>query len=384
MKAHVSDEKKKVVSEFTKLLEEYPVIGSIDLENLPASQLQRMREQLRGKAVILMTKRRLLKIAIDKAKDKKKGLEKLSDNLRGMSALIFTKDNPFKLYNTLQKSKSSAPAKPGQIAPNDIVVEPGPTSFVPGPIIGELGALGIKSAVENGKITIKERSTIVKDGEEISKKAADILTRLGIEPMEVGINLVAVYENGEIFKKDILAIDEQEFMDNISKAASWSLNLAVEVGFPTKETVEILIKKAYTESKALALSENILADAVVEELLAKANSEMMSVKSQVKIEEPETPKEEVKEEKEEKPEEKKEEEKKPEEEVKKEVAEEKKEDVPEDKTEDKEETKEEKTEEKEEVKEEVKEEKPEEEKKDEVKEEKAKEEAPEKQEEKKE
>jgi len=71
-----------------------------------------------------------------------------------MPALLFTKENPFKLYNKLQKSKSSAPAKAGQTAPSEIVVPKGPTPFAPGPIIGELGALGIKTAVEN----IKKRS----------------------------------------------------------------------------------------------------------------------------------------------------------------------------------------------------------------------------------
>jgi large subunit ribosomal protein L10 len=42
------------------------------------------------------------------------------------------------LYKILQKSKSSAPAKAGQTAPNDIYVKAGKTSFAPGPIIGEL------------------------------------------------------------------------------------------------------------------------------------------------------------------------------------------------------------------------------------------------------
>ena len=292
--AYVSEYKKKVVKDFTELLKEYPIVGSVDMENLPTSQLQNMRKQLRGKAVLRMTKRRLIRIAMNNGEEERKGIKNLQEHLKGMTALIFTKENPFKLYQILQKSKSTAPAKPGQEVPNDVVVEPGPTPFAPGPIIGELGAFGIKTAVENGKIAIKSRTVIVKKGEKVSKKAAAILSRLGIQPMEVGLNLVAVYENGEIFTKDVLAIDEKEYMNNICMAFNHSLNLAFEIAFPIKETIEILISRAFTDSKALALSENILADAVVEELVAKANSEMMSLKSQIKIEEP---KEEVKEEK---------------------------------------------------------------------------------------
>ena len=61
---HISDYKKKVVDEFVKLLKEYPIIGAINMENLPAPQLQNMRSQLRDTVVMRMTKRRLIKIIL--------------------------------------------------------------------------------------------------------------------------------------------------------------------------------------------------------------------------------------------------------------------------------------------------------------------------------
>ncbi|PIN80439.1 50S ribosomal protein L10, partial [Candidatus Woesearchaeota archaeon CG10_big_fil_rev_8_21_14_0_10_32_9] len=48
VKAHVSDEKKQVVKDFTKLIESYPIIAAVDVENLPAKQLMNMRTNLRG------------------------------------------------------------------------------------------------------------------------------------------------------------------------------------------------------------------------------------------------------------------------------------------------------------------------------------------------
>ena len=50
----VTETKKQTVEEFAKLLEEYPVIATINMANLPAPQLQKMREQLRGKVVLRM------------------------------------------------------------------------------------------------------------------------------------------------------------------------------------------------------------------------------------------------------------------------------------------------------------------------------------------
>ena len=124
IKAHVSDEKKKVVKEFTKLIESHPVIAAVNVENLPAKQLMQMRKNLRDKSTTLrMTKRRLMTISIDASK--KENISALKDHLKGMPALLFSNDNPFTLYKILKKSKSPAPIKAGQTAPNDIMVRAG-------------------------------------------------------------------------------------------------------------------------------------------------------------------------------------------------------------------------------------------------------------------
>jgi len=284
--AHVSDDKKKNVAELVKLFEEYPISAAVNMENLPAPQLQNMRAQLREKVVLKMAKRRLIKIVIDKAKEKVKGIEKLEQYLLGMPALLFTKDNPFTLYKIIKKNKSKAPAKAGQTAPNDIVVSAGPTSFSPGPIIGELGALGLQAGVENGKVVVKEDKVVVKSGEIIQPKVAELLGRLGIKPMEVGLNLVAALENGDILTRDILDIDEDKYLADIAQAAQWAFNLSAEAGYVTDDNKELLLQKAFREAKALALEANILADAVVGELVEKAESQMNALKSQLNIEVP--------------------------------------------------------------------------------------------------
>jgi large subunit ribosomal protein L10 len=292
MTAHVSDQKKKIVKQIVDLISKYPIIGAVNMENLPAPQLQKMRDQLRDKVTLLMTKRRLMKIAIEKSKETKKGIEDLEPHLKGMPALLFTNENPFKLYKILQKSKSSAPAKPGQTAPKDIVIPAGPTSFMPGPIIGELGALGIKCGVEGGKVAVKEDSTVVKEGEKIKPKVAELLTRFNIHPMEVGLDLTATYENGIIFGKDVLAIDEDKFNADLSNAGRWAFNLAMFTGYATKDTIKPLIGKAFNEAKALGLSQDIIDEGVIDELLSKAERGMLNLKNTANIEVGAKPKEE--------------------------------------------------------------------------------------------
>ncbi|MGV8150229.1 MAG: 50S ribosomal protein L10 [Candidatus Woesearchaeota archaeon] len=274
--SHVPESKLKVVKELKKALEEYPIIAILNLENLPAKQLQIMKGKLRSDAHIQMAKKNLIKEAFKESK--KPGINKMIDHLNGMPALLLTKENPFRLFKILKKSKSPAAIKPGQVTPKDIVIPAGPTPFAPGPIIGELGMLKIKAGIEAGKVAIKEDSHVAKKGDVIKPQLASLLLRLGIEPMEIGLDLVAVYENGEILTKDVLDIDEEVFMSQLKTAASEALNLAVDIAYPSKDTIELLVQKSFREAKTIAIERDILADLVVEQILAKANAQAESVK----------------------------------------------------------------------------------------------------------
>ena len=270
--------KEGTVQEFVSLMEEYPIVGVVNMNNLPTKQLQNMRAQLRSTVVLRMTKRRLLKKAIDQVKAKKPGIEQLVPYMEGMPAMIFTKDNPFALQKKLGKNKSKAPAKAGQVAPNDIEVKAGPTSFAPGPIIGELGAVGLKAGIDGGKVVIKADSIVARKGDVISDKLAALLTRLGVEPMEIGLDLTAVYEKGSIFTKKVLAIDETVYMNNLSQAGRWAFNLAVDIAYPTKNTTMFLVQKAFKDAKGLGVSRGIMTKELAGDILAKAHREMLSVK----------------------------------------------------------------------------------------------------------
>ena len=95
--AHVAEYKKRIVDDLAKLMIDYPVVAVVSVESVPAPQLQKVRAQIRDNVVVMMSKRRLFKIAIEKANETKKGIDKLNDHLGGMPALMFTKENPFKL-----------------------------------------------------------------------------------------------------------------------------------------------------------------------------------------------------------------------------------------------------------------------------------------------
>ena len=287
-KPHVSEEKANEIKEIKRLFKEYKVAGIVNLEGLPTLMLQRIKFSLGDSIFLKPTKKRLISKAIDDMKDLK-NLDQIKEKLRGIPALLFTNEDPFLLYKKLEKSKASAAAKPGQTAPNDLGVEAGETPFAPGPMIGELGMLGMKTEVKDGKIHIRDDKVLVNEGEEISEQVAGLLAKMGVEPMKIGLNLILTYENGEILDKSVLAVDEEEYIANIKAAHSESFALAMHLGILNSETVKPLISKAQSEALALADSADIVTSENVGKVLAKAEATASNLNSKV----PEAPKEEA-------------------------------------------------------------------------------------------
>ena len=130
--------------------------------------------------------------------------------------------------------------------------------------------MGIPAAIEGGKVVIKKDITIVKKGEKISPDLAKILTRLEIKPIEIGLHVYALFEDGVIFTPDVLAVDMNKLMADIQDAATKAFILAVEVGYPTKETIDAIIGKAYRNAYNLAVEANIYTKETIEEFIRKA------------------------------------------------------------------------------------------------------------------
>ncbi|MBT4334250.1 50S ribosomal protein L10 [archaeon] len=259
MKAHVSDAKKAKLKELKALMDKASVVGIIDLTNLPSPQFQKIKHKLRDKLQIVVAKKSLIKLALKDTEAKKKGLMEFNAKLEHcMPALLFSEEDVFKISKNLDKNKSKAPAKAGQISPRSITIPAGPTAFAAGPIIGELGKAGIKATIENGKVAIQEDKILLNAGDEITQENADLLAKFKIEPIEIGLNLVGLYKDGQIFNQEVLFIDDEEYKSNIQQAAQEAINLAVFSVYPSKDVIELLLQKAERDSLALESSQKLL------------------------------------------------------------------------------------------------------------------------------
>ncbi|MDW7731860.1 MAG: 50S ribosomal protein L10 [Methanolobus sp.] len=271
---HVPQWKKKEVEDIKELINNYPLFGVVGISGIPAKQLQKMRRSLQGTAVLKVARNTLIKRALDESSD---DVKKMDEYIDVQTALVFTENNPFKLYKVLEQSKSPSPIKGGAIAPNDIVVQSGPTSFPPGPILGDLQSVGIPASIDGGKVVVKETKTVAKAGEVVSQKLAAMLTRLEIYPVTVGLDLRAVLEAGAVFTPDVLAIDESKYFSDIILATQQAFNLSVNATYTTKDNITAIISKAATESHNLGINATVFEPDIMGVLLGKAHAQMLSV-----------------------------------------------------------------------------------------------------------
>jgi len=276
-KSKISPRNKKFAEKIKTLSENYSIIGVVDVSGLPAPQFQRIRSKLHKTARILIVKRNLIDLVLKEIEKKHSGISKLIEKCSGVVGLVFTNDNPFTLYKFVKKNKSSAPAKAGQIAPTNIVVPAGPTGFSPGPIIGELGKFKIVAGINAGKVEIKQDCVVAKEGDTVSSSLAGILSRLGIEPMEVGLNIKGIYEEGILYDRTVLDVDEKEVLNNFKNAASSASALARGIMYPTKELVAEFVGNAAREALVLGVELNYPAAETISKLFVKAQSQMASV-----------------------------------------------------------------------------------------------------------
>lgn len=264
-------DKPQKVKEIGGMVDEYSVIGVLNMHKLPGRQLQAIRDSLRGKAVIRMGKKSLLQMVVQNSK--KRDLPELLNFMQGETAFLLANENPFRLFRLIKNARSPAAAKANDIAPHDILIQKGSTNLPPGPAISTLQKIGLKTTVQGGKIAISQDKVVAKAGEKISEDVVNVLNLMKLEPMEIGLDLVVAYEDGFVYSKELLDIDMGRYLSEIYGCVTDAINLSVNAQYPTTLTVEIMLRKAFAEARALCMESGIIEDEFIGYLLSKAARE---------------------------------------------------------------------------------------------------------------
>ncbi len=270
--------KREEVDAVSAFLDSYDSVGVVGITGIPSQQLQDMRRNLYGTAELRVSRNTLLSRALEADSE---GLDQLADYVGGQVGLIGTDANPFSLFQQLEASKTSAPINAGEVAPSDIVIPEGDTGVDPGPFVGDLQSVGANARIDQGSIKVMEDSTVLESGEEVSADLANVLSELGIQPKEVGLDLRGVYADGVLFEPADLALDVEEYRGDVSAAAGQARNLALNATIPTAATLPSLLAKASGEGKNLALHAGIENPEVMPDLIGKADAQVRTLAGQI-------------------------------------------------------------------------------------------------------
>lgn len=244
----IPEKKLNSVRELEELVKSRKTILICSIKNIPASQFQIISKNLRGKAIIKVPKKNIIFRALDSSEGEA-GI--IKERIKENFAVLFSDLDSFELALELVRNKTPAGAKAGQDAPDDVEIPAGPTDLMPGPAISELGALGIPTQIQEGKIAIKSSTVIVKQGEKISETAASIMNKLEIKPFSIGFEPLAAFDTHENKLYSDVKVDQEQTLELLKEAFGRALPFAVEIGHVSDDTIKFLLAKAASHETAL-------------------------------------------------------------------------------------------------------------------------------------
>lgn len=280
MSRQVLVEKTKEVEGVRDLIKQYKSVGIASLQKVRAAQLQELKKKLENSAYLRVTKNTLVQRAIDGCTDKP-GIEKLKDLLTGSNVFLFTNLNPFKLALLLVKSRVKTTAKAGDKAAEDVIVPAGNTGLPPGPIISQLGSVGLPTRIEAGSVWISRDTFLAKKGDVIDARLASVLSKLGLKPVEAGLSLRGMYDDGLIMTGEQLRLDLEAIRHDVEEAHASAFNLSLNAAYPVAENAKFLIQFAHRNAYNLAFNAGISNRETIADLIRKANMEMISLSSRL-------------------------------------------------------------------------------------------------------
>merc|ERR1719497_254031 len=212
----------------------------VGVDNVASKQMQDIRIELRGKAVVLMGKNTMIRKALIQGHEQHPdaGLDILRENIKGNVGMIFNTGSTLDEIRTIiSQHRKSSGAKSGQLSNVDLALPSGPTGMDPSQT-SFFQALNIGTKIVKGQIELVSEFKILHAGEKVSPSAAVLLTKLGIKPFEYQMMVKSVFQDGSVFDSAVLDIKEdvliQKFLGGIANMAAFSRELGIptEAGLP--------------------------------------------------------------------------------------------------------------------------------------------------------
>jgi len=234
-------------------LNTYKNILIVTVDFVGSKQMQNVRQELRGKAVVLMGKNTIIRKVLRENVAKNPKLEALIPHINGNMGFVFTNEDLNEIRKTVIKNKMPAAAKAGVIAPIDVTVPNGPTGLDPGQT-NFFQTLGISTKITKGTIEIVSAVQMCFAGQKVSASAVALLSKLGMKPFEFGIECPTVYEDGSVYDAKVLDLDSDDLIAMFAGAVNRLACLSFAIGEINAATVPQSLGKAFMTLVAITLN----------------------------------------------------------------------------------------------------------------------------------
>ncbi len=247
------ERKVKTIQKIIELCKSHNYISAAECAWIPASLLKKVRRELRGNHVLLVSKKTLARLALRKSE--RKGVEKLIENFPQTLLLIFSDTPPHRTAEMLDRFEEEMYPKPNEVASEDIVIRRGPTALPPGPALTTLRSYGIKAKVEKGRITVLEDAVVLRKGERFSRGIIDLLRSLEMKSKKVKIKMSgAIDKDGIFYPPEVLYTPAQKIADDMSRAYESAAKLAAYLKLPVYPVIPLLVATARSRAVQLSLA----------------------------------------------------------------------------------------------------------------------------------
>jgi len=245
-------DKEKYFVKLKELIQKYPSIFLVNVDNVGSNQMHQIRVSLRGKAVVLMGKNTMVRRALRTILSEFPQLERLLPYVKGNIGFVFTSGDLKEVRDLITANKVAAPARAGALAPKDVFVPAGNTGMEPGKT-SFFQALQIPTKIARGTIEIVADIKVVAAGTRVGPSEATLLNMLNISPFTYGMSVHQIYDNGNIFSPDVLDVDEQELLDRFLSGVKSIAAISLALNYPTIVSVVHSLVNAYKNLIAVAL-----------------------------------------------------------------------------------------------------------------------------------
>jgi len=219
-----------------RLLADNRSIFMVNVDNVGSNQMHQIRIALRGEATVLMGKNTMVRRALKILGPDNPQYERLMPHVKGNIGFVFTNDDLKTIRDKLLENRVKAPAKAGAMAPLDVYVPAGNTGMEPGKT-SFFQALGIPTKIARGTIEIVSDVHLVKSGTKVGASEATLLNMMNISPFTYGMQVVQIYDEGNVFSPSILDIDEAALLDAFMQGVKNVAALSLMLHFPTAASV---------------------------------------------------------------------------------------------------------------------------------------------------